>query len=119
MKAAVTCASMPIDHDVATAPWTALLPHTAEVDGRVISTSAASTSISGWIGILLFVYDEDHLRRACRDAVTALGDGAAYATKAFLCLAMARSPTKRACTSTRRSAAKCTLPVPPESRRSG
>ncbi|MGH9069497.1 MAG: diaminopimelate decarboxylase, partial [Acidimicrobiales bacterium] len=37
----------------------------------------------------LFVYDEHHLRRACREAVAAWGDGVAYATKAFLCKAMA------------------------------
>ena len=41
-------------------------------------------------GTPLFVYDEDHLRHACRDAVAAWGDGVAYATKAFLCRAMAR-----------------------------
>jgi diaminopimelate decarboxylase len=41
-------------------------------------------------GTPLFVYDEDHLRQACREAVTAWGDGVAYATKAFLCRAMAR-----------------------------
>jgi diaminopimelate decarboxylase len=36
------------------------------------------------------VYDEEHLRARCREAVAAWGDGVAYATKAFLCLAMAR-----------------------------
>ena len=41
-------------------------------------------------GTPLFVYDEDHLRHACREAVAAWGDGVAYATKAFLCRAMAR-----------------------------
>jgi diaminopimelate decarboxylase len=41
-------------------------------------------------GTPLFVYDEDHLRAACREAVAAFGDGVAYATKAFLCRAMAR-----------------------------
>ena len=41
-------------------------------------------------GTPLFVYDEDHLRAACREAVEAWGDGVAYATKAFLCVAMAR-----------------------------
>jgi diaminopimelate decarboxylase len=38
----------------------------------------------------LFVYDEAHLRSRCREAVEAWGDGVAYATKAFLCVAMAR-----------------------------
>ena len=41
-------------------------------------------------GTPLFVYDETHLRTRCREAVEAWGDGVAYATKAFLCLAMAR-----------------------------
>ena len=41
-------------------------------------------------GTPLFVYDEAHLRARCREAVAAFGDGVAYATKAFLCTAMAR-----------------------------
>ncbi|NQV06976.1 diaminopimelate decarboxylase [bacterium] len=41
-------------------------------------------------GTPLFVYDEEHLRERCRQAVAAFGDGAVYASKAFLCLAMAR-----------------------------
>ncbi|MGH9282353.1 MAG: diaminopimelate decarboxylase family protein, partial [Acidimicrobiales bacterium] len=40
-------------------------------------------------GTPLFVYDEEHLRRRCREAVEAFGSGVAYASKAFLCLAMA------------------------------
>jgi diaminopimelate decarboxylase len=41
-------------------------------------------------GTALFVYDEAHLRASCREAVAAWGEGVAYATKAFLCVAMAR-----------------------------
>jgi len=41
-------------------------------------------------GTPLFIYDEEQLRARCREAVTAFGDGAAYATKAFLCTAMAQ-----------------------------
>ena len=41
-------------------------------------------------GTPLFVYDEEHLRSRCREAVAAFGDGVAYATKAFLSRAMAR-----------------------------
>ncbi len=37
----------------------------------------------------MFVYDEEHLRRRCREAVAGFGDGVAYASKAFLCRAMA------------------------------
>ncbi len=42
------------------------------------------------MGTPVFVYDEEHLRRRCRQAVAAFGDGVAYASKAFFCLAMAR-----------------------------
>ena len=42
------------------------------------------------LGTPVFVYDEAHLRRRCREAVTAWGPGVAYASKAFLCRAMAR-----------------------------
>ncbi len=59
---------------------------------RATCASAASTC-SSWsqeFGTPLFVYDEEHLRQACREAVAAWGEGVAYATKAFLCRAMAR-----------------------------
>ncbi|HUF85657.1 MAG TPA: diaminopimelate decarboxylase, partial [Acidimicrobiia bacterium] len=42
-------------------------------------------------GTPLFVYDEDDLRRRCREYTTHFGDdNVAYASKAFLCTAMAR-----------------------------
>jgi diaminopimelate decarboxylase len=42
-------------------------------------------------GTPLFVYDEAHLRARCQEAVAAFGaDNVVYATKAFLCVAMAR-----------------------------
>ena len=40
-------------------------------------------------GTPLFVYDEEHLRARCREAVQAWDDGVAYGSKAFLCKAMA------------------------------
>jgi len=42
------------------------------------------------VGTPVFVYDEAHLRRRCRAARRAFGEGVAYAGKAFLCRAMAR-----------------------------
>jgi diaminopimelate decarboxylase len=43
------------------------------------------------LGTPLFVYDEDDLRRRCREYVSTFGAGnVAYAGKAFLCVAMAR-----------------------------
>jgi diaminopimelate decarboxylase len=42
------------------------------------------------VGTPLFVYDEDHLRARCKEAVACFGvGGVAYGTKAFLCKAMA------------------------------
>jgi diaminopimelate decarboxylase len=39
-------------------------------------------------GTPVFVYDELHLRERAREVVAAFGDGATYASKAFLCRAM-------------------------------
>ena len=41
-------------------------------------------------GTPLFVYDEEHLRSRCREAVKAFGSDVSYAAKAFLCVAMAQ-----------------------------
>src|SRR5438270_11950033 len=41
-------------------------------------------------GTPLFVYDEQHLRNRCHEALAAFGDGVAYGGKAFLCREMAR-----------------------------
>lgn len=49
------------------------------------------TSIAAQFGTPIFVYDEEHLRARCREAVRAFGsDRVIYATKAFLCMEMAR-----------------------------
>ncbi|HMC51143.1 MAG TPA: diaminopimelate decarboxylase, partial [Acidimicrobiales bacterium] len=40
-------------------------------------------------GTPVFVYDEEHLRARCREAVAAWGGDVVYASKAFLCRAMA------------------------------
>jgi diaminopimelate decarboxylase len=69
-----------------------LLPRTATVgpDGRLAVGGVDLLDLAAEFGTPLFVYDEHHLREACREAVAAWGDGVAYATKAFLCVAMAR-----------------------------
>jgi diaminopimelate decarboxylase len=69
-----------------------LLPDTAEVtaDGHLKVGGVDLLDLAHELGTPLFVYDEEHLRRRCREAVTAWGDGVAYGTKAFLCLAVAR-----------------------------
>ena len=69
-----------------------LLPDTAWVsaDGRLSIGGCDLVDLAGEYGTPLFVYDEAHLRARCREAVAAFGDGVAYASKAFLCGAMAR-----------------------------
>ena len=68
-----------------------LLPDSARIgdDGRLSIGGVDVLDLVAEHGTPLFVYDEDHLRRRCRDAVSAWGDGVAYASKAFLCRAMA------------------------------
>jgi diaminopimelate decarboxylase len=60
------------------------------IDGRLRVGGCDLIELAQEFGTPLFVYDEAHLRARCRDAVEAWGDGVAYATKAFLCMAMAR-----------------------------
>ncbi len=69
-----------------------LLPLTAGVgdDGRLTVGGVDLCGLAEAEGTPLFVYDEAHLRARCREAVTAFGPGVAYASKAFLCVAMAR-----------------------------
>ena len=69
-----------------------LLPDNAAVgsDGRLSVAGVDLGDLAAEHGTPLFVYDEAHLRARCRQAVDAWGDGVAYATKAFLCRAMAR-----------------------------
>jgi diaminopimelate decarboxylase len=72
-------------------PW-GLLPDTAAIGpgGRLTIGGCDLLAVAEEHGTPLFVYDEVHLRARCREAVDAFGDGVAYATKAFLCVAMAR-----------------------------
>ncbi len=71
---------------------TQLLPQTADVGagGHLYVGGVDLVALAEDLGTPLFVYDEAHLRERCREAVAAWGDGVAYATKAFLCTAMAR-----------------------------
>src|SRR5215831_12705636 len=69
-----------------------LLPDTASVDdsGWLTIGGCSAAGLAHEFGTPLFVYDEAHLRARCQEAVAAFPDGVAYATKAFLCRAMAR-----------------------------
>lgn len=69
-----------------------LLPDSAVIgsDGGLSIGECSLDELARRFGTPLFVYDEDHLRARCREATAAFPDGVAYATKAFLCAAMAR-----------------------------
>lgn len=69
-----------------------LLPDTATVDdhGRLSIGGCDVADLADRHGTPLFVYDDAHIRARCREAVSVLGDGATYASKAFLCRAVAR-----------------------------
>ncbi|MEY2400167.1 MAG: diaminopimelate decarboxylase [Ilumatobacteraceae bacterium] len=70
-----------------------LLPDTAMVlpDGSLSIGGCSVLDVVAEFGTPVFIYDEAHLRARCREAVAAFGPGrAVYATKAFLCKAMAR-----------------------------
>jgi diaminopimelate decarboxylase len=69
-----------------------LLPDTASVGatGALSIGGCDVAELAAEHGTPIFVYDEEHLRNRCREAVAAFGrDRAVYATKAFLCRAMA------------------------------
>ncbi len=68
-----------------------LLPDSATLDssGRLAIAGCDVLELASTYGTPLFVYDEAHLRACCREAVGAFGDDVVYATKAFMCKAMA------------------------------
>ena len=64
-----------------------LLPRTASVnaDGALSIGGVAVADIAAQFGTPTFIYDEQHLRETCREAVAAFGaDRVIYATKAFI-----------------------------------
>ncbi len=69
-----------------------LLPASATLDaaGRVAIAGVDLASLAERFGTPLYVYDEADIRARCRAYRSAFGDGVAYASKAFLCVAMAR-----------------------------
>ncbi|MCS6901810.1 MAG: diaminopimelate decarboxylase [Myxococcales bacterium] len=70
-----------------------LLPDSATIDptAGLLLGGCSLVELASEYGTPLFVYDEEHLRARCREAVAAFGrERVVYATKAFLCMAMAR-----------------------------
>jgi diaminopimelate decarboxylase len=69
-----------------------LLPDTAGVghSGSAEIGGCDLVDLAADFGTPLFVYDKAHLRARAEEAVAAFGDGAIYASKAFLCRAIAR-----------------------------
>ena len=68
-----------------------LLPDNASIhDGRLAIAGCDVMELADEFGTPVFIYDEDHVRERCRQAVAGFPGGVAYATKAFLCGAMAR-----------------------------
>jgi diaminopimelate decarboxylase len=70
-----------------------VLPDTAAIDadGALVVGGCSITDVAARFGTPVFVYDEQHLRNRAREAVAAFGPGRViYASKAFLCKAMAR-----------------------------
>ena len=69
-----------------------LLPDSAASapDGSLTIGGCSVVDLAAEFGTPLFIYDEDHLRSRAREAVEAFGPGVAYASKAFLCKAMAQ-----------------------------
>ncbi len=69
-----------------------LLPDSAAlgVDGYLTIGGCSLRDLAAEYGTPVFVYDEDHLRARCAEAVRAFGvHNAVYASKAFMCRAMA------------------------------
>ena len=68
-----------------------LLPDTAVLtEHDAIIGGVALCELAATYGTPLFVYDEATLRSRCREAAGAFDDGVAFASKSFLCAAMAR-----------------------------
>lgn len=69
-----------------------LLPDSASTDaeGALTIGGCSVVALAREFGTPLFIYDEEHLRARAREAVAAFGPGVAYASKAFLCQAMAK-----------------------------
>jgi diaminopimelate decarboxylase len=71
-------------------PFSLLPDSSVSVDGRLSIGGCDVVDLADTFGTPVFIYDEQQLRDRCAEAVTAFPDGVAFASKAFLCTAMAR-----------------------------
>ncbi|MHB1088246.1 MAG: diaminopimelate decarboxylase [Acidimicrobiales bacterium] len=70
---------------------TSLLPDTGVASEDDVTIGGVSLrDLAATYGTPLFVYDEATLRSRCREAASVFDDGVAFASKSFLCGAMAR-----------------------------
>lgn len=70
---------------------TSLLPAHAQVgDDDVMLAGVSLREVAQRFGTPFFIYDEDDIRARAREAAAVFNNGVAYASKAFLCGAMAR-----------------------------
>ena len=70
---------------------TSLLPDSAQLlDNDVIMGGVSLRELATTYGTPLFVYDEATVRARCAEAAEVFDDGVAFASKSFLCGAMAR-----------------------------
>jgi diaminopimelate decarboxylase len=68
-----------------------LFPDTAQLSEDGVRVGGVELrELAATFGTPLFVYDEATLRQRCREAAKAFDDGVAFASKSFLCGAMAR-----------------------------
>jgi diaminopimelate decarboxylase len=68
-----------------------LLPDTATLSEHDVTIGGVSLAdLAATYGTPLFVYDEATIRSRCREAASVFDDGVAFASKSFLCGAMAR-----------------------------
>jgi diaminopimelate decarboxylase len=68
-----------------------LFPDTAQLRDDGVSIGGVELrELASRFGTPLFVYDEETLRERCREAASVFDDGVAFASKSFLCGAMAR-----------------------------
>lgn len=71
-------------------PWGLLPESSATEDRHLVIGGCRVVDLVEEFGSPLFIYDEQQLIDRCAEAVASFGEGVAYASKAFLCTAMAR-----------------------------